>query len=160
MTIVICSLFNLCTLEVYIAKNMDPDQTALLGAVCSGFIVLASGINKSGVHLDICSRYNEQVFFLGKKIRQFFCEFLNLFVINGRDIKVKMVDNIQQFVSFFLKIKDYNKHSQFLSSSIQHHSWPASSGFYCLTVFFANSLDLDQAQQNIRPNLIWIFCQA
>ena len=38
-TIVVCSS---STLEAYIANNMDPDQTAPIGAVWSGFIVFAS----------------------------------------------------------------------------------------------------------------------
>ena len=36
MTIVVCSVFCLCTLVAYIANTMDPDQTAPLGAVWSG----------------------------------------------------------------------------------------------------------------------------
>ena len=44
MTIVVCSSFCLCILVAYIANNMDPDQTAPLGAVWSGLIVFASMI--------------------------------------------------------------------------------------------------------------------
>ena len=35
------------SLVAYIANNMDPDQTAPLGAVWSGFLVFASGIEIS-----------------------------------------------------------------------------------------------------------------
>ena len=38
------SLLCLCNLVAYIANNMDPDQIAPLGTVCSGFIVFASMI--------------------------------------------------------------------------------------------------------------------
>ena len=33
------------------------------------------------------------------------------------------------------------------------NSLPARGGFCCLLITFANSLDLDQAQQNVRPDL-------
>ena len=41
-TFVICSSFCLCTLFVYCVINIDPGQTAPLGAVWSGFIMFAS----------------------------------------------------------------------------------------------------------------------
>ena len=59
MTIVIC----LCTLEAYIANNMDPDQTAPLGAVWSGLLVVASDCFYDNFYkLTICSRFNRQTF--------------------------------------------------------------------------------------------------
>ena len=38
---VVCFLICLCTLVAYIANTMNPDQTAPLGAVWSGFVVFA-----------------------------------------------------------------------------------------------------------------------
>ena len=46
-TIVVYALICLYTLEAYIANYMDPDQTAPVGAVWSGFIVFASMIKIS-----------------------------------------------------------------------------------------------------------------
>ena len=44
---VICFLYCLCSQVAYIANNMDPDHTAPLGAVWSGFIVFAPMIKLS-----------------------------------------------------------------------------------------------------------------
>ena len=41
---VVCSVVCLCILVAYIANNMNPDQTAPLGAVWSGCIVFASKV--------------------------------------------------------------------------------------------------------------------
>ena len=53
MTIAICSLFCFCTYVAYIANNMDPDQTAALRTVWSGFICVIYVLCLSCFH--ICS---------------------------------------------------------------------------------------------------------
>ena len=70
LTIVVCSLVCLCTLIAYIANNMDPDQTAPVGAVWSWFIVFASMVKFLGVHLDMCSRPDKQTIFSCQKYWQ------------------------------------------------------------------------------------------
>ena len=52
----VCSLIYLGTLVALIANNMNPDQTAPLGAVGLGFIVFASLVKFSVVYLNLCSR--------------------------------------------------------------------------------------------------------
>ena len=49
MTIVVYSLICSFFLEACIANNMEPDQTAPIGAVWSGFIVFASMIKSTVV---------------------------------------------------------------------------------------------------------------
>ena len=48
------------------ANNVDPDQTAPIGAVCSGFTLFASILNPSAILGDFCRRRHFQMhFFLG-----------------------------------------------------------------------------------------------
>ena len=58
-----CHLHLIClhTLLVYIVHNADPDQTAPIGAVSSGFTLLISMVKCSGVLLKICIRHYKQL---------------------------------------------------------------------------------------------------
>ena len=52
------------------ANSVDPDQTAPIGAVCSGSTLFASILNSSVMLVDFCSRRHQQTafsdaFFLG-----------------------------------------------------------------------------------------------
>ena len=45
------------------ANSVDPDQTALIGAVCSGSTLFASILNWSVLLANICSRRLQQMTF-------------------------------------------------------------------------------------------------
>ena len=60
---------------MYLGSTMYPDQTAPLGAVGSGFIVLASMIE---VVSSACDRRNKQTIFSAKYIGRIRAKMLNL----------------------------------------------------------------------------------
>ena len=51
------------------ANSVDPDQTILIGAVCSGSTLFASILNLSAMQAIICSRRHFHIHFLDALIK-------------------------------------------------------------------------------------------
>ena len=129
------------------ANSVDPDQTAPIGAVCSGSTLFASILNSS----VMLGNYLKQMTSADDIFRCIFCVLEGLSCRSNRDFQNRTAYGQLKLLS--LRLLGNNFACFFLSSAIFFKNLLFLKNSFRNTIRVSNSLDPDQAQHFAGPDL-------